>query len=536
MILLAAVVIPKIGIAMDGLPSTLNPTVIVNTQTEPIAPGKFQPTWESLEQYQCPDWYRNAKFGIWAHWGPQCEPEQGDWYARDMYIAGSRQNKYHIAHYGSPAEFGFKDVIHEWKAENWHPEDLMALYKRAGAQYFFALANHHDNFDLWNSKYHAWNATKIGPQKDLIAGWAKAARDQGMKFGVSVHAAHAWMWYEPSQDYDGKLTLADGKGKWWDGLDPQELYAQNHERSKSNNTNQTWNWQNGTSQPDQAYCDAFYNRTADLINQVHPDLVYFDDTALPLWPVSDAGLKLAAHFYNSNMQQHDGKLEAVLFGKILDAQQAKCMVWDIERGQSNKIEPLPWQSDTCIGNWHYNREIYNDNHYKSAATVIRTLADVVSKNGNLLLSIPVRADGTIDEKERAIVEEVATWMETNREAIFDTRPWKVCGEGPQLAAAAELKAQGFNEGKGKPMSGEDVRYTSKGETLYALVLGKPPEKVKLTSLGTSAKLLDGKVTKVEQLGAGDVKWKQGGDALEITPNVDNIGKDQTVVFRISTRS
>ena len=356
-----------------------------------------------------------------------------------------------------------------------------------------------------------------------------------MKFGVSVHAAHAWMWYEPSQDYDGKLTLADGKGKWWDGLDPQELYAQNHERSKSNNTNMTWNWQNGTSQPDQAYCDAFYNRVADLINQAHPDLVYFDDTALPLWPVSDAGLKFAAHLYNSNMQQHGGKLECVLFGKILDEQERKCMVWDIERGQSNRIEPLPWQTDTCIGNWHYDRNIYDSNHYKSAATVIRTLADVVSKNGNLLLSVPVRADGTIDEKERAIVEKIAAWMEINREAIFGTRPWKVCGEGPQLAAAAALTAQGFNEGKGKPFTGEDVRYTSKPDAIYALVLGKPPADVQLSSLGTSAKLLENAVTRVEQLGAGEVKWKQAGDALVITPSVDNIAADQTIVFRISTK-
>src|SRR4051812_11028878 len=163
--------------------------------------------------------------------GPQCQPEHGDWYARAMYEEGSRDNKFHVEHYGHPSKFGFKDVIHEWKAQNWNPDDLMALYKRAGAQYFFALANHHDNFDLWDSKHQPWNAVKIGPQKDLIASWAKAARANGMRFGVSVHAAHAWTWYEPSQRadktgpmagvaYDGKLTAADGKGTWWDGLDP----------------------------------------------------------------------------------------------------------------------------------------------------------------------------------------------------------------------------------------------------------------------------------------------------------------------------
>ncbi|MBV8781615.1 MAG: alpha-L-fucosidase, partial [Phycisphaerae bacterium] len=415
--------------AAGGLPTTLTPSVIVSTQSEPIAPGKFEPTWQSLQQYQTPEWFRNAKFGIWAHWGPQCEPEDGDWYARAMYIEGSPQYKDHLKRYGPPSTFGFKDVIHEWKAENWNPDELLALYKRAGAQYFFALANHHDNLDLWNSKYHAWNAVNMGPRKDLIAGWAKAARAQGLKFGVSVHAAHAWTWYEVAQGadksgplagvpYDGKLTKADGKGQWWEGYDPQELYAQNHTPSPNfqdpHQMNGRWNWGNGASQPDQGYCDAFYNRTIDLINEAHPDLIYFDDTALPLWPVSDAGLKIAAHFYNSNMQQHDGKLEAVLFGKILDEEERRAMVWDIERGQSDKIEPLPWQTDTCIGDWHYNRSVYDRNRYKSAATVIRTLADVVSKNGNLLLSIPVRADGTIDEKERAIVEKVAAWMDVNK--------------------------------------------------------------------------------------------------------------------------
>jgi len=222
--------------AMPGLISAQQP---VDTSSEPVAQGKFQPTWNSLQQYEVPDWFRDAKFGIWAHWGPQCQPEDGDWYARAMYLEGSGQYRYHVAHYGHPSQFGFKDVIHEWKAEHWDPEKLMALYKRAGAQYFFALANHHDNFDLWDSKYQPWNSVAIGPKKDLIAGWAKAARAYGLRFGVSVHAAHAWTWYEPAQGadktgqfagvpYDGKLTKADGRGKWWDGLDPQDLYAQNH--------------------------------------------------------------------------------------------------------------------------------------------------------------------------------------------------------------------------------------------------------------------------------------------------------------------
>ena len=184
------------------------------------------------------------------------------------------------------------------------------------------------------------------------------------------------------------------------------------------------------SLPDQAYCDKFYNRTVDLMHKYKPDLIYFDDDALPLWPVSDAGLKIAAEFYNFNIKQHDGKLEAVILGKQLNDEERKCIVWDLERGAANRIEPLPWETDTCIGNWHYERALYDNNRYKNARTVIRLLADIVSKNGNLLLNIPVRSDGTIDDKEEAVLQGIAAWMDVNKECIFGTRPWKVFGEGP----------------------------------------------------------------------------------------------------------
>ncbi len=493
--------------------------IIVNTAAEPVSPGKFQPTWDSLQQYRVPEWFRDAKFGIWAHWGPQCQPEDGDWYARGMYQVGSDQYRFHTNHYGSPADFGFKDVIHEWRAEHWAPDKLMALYKRAGAQYFFALANHHDNFDNWDSKYQPWNSVKVGPKQDLIGGWARAARANGLKFGVSVHAAHAWTWYEPAQSFDGKLTKADGKGQWWEGLDPQDLYAQDHARSRGsehpNTIHSQWNWGNGASLPDQAYCEKFYNRTVDLINKYHPDLIYFDDTALPLWPISDAGLKIAAHFYNSNNGRNGGNDDGILFGKILDARQRKCMVWDIERGQANEIEPYPWQTDTCIGGWHYDRQVFEHHWYKSTRTVIQMLIDIVSKNGNLLLSVPVRGDGTIDADELAVVQGIADWMDVNKECIFGTRPWKVFGEGPASGGAA-LTAQGFNEGKGKPLTAQDVRFTKKGDTLFAIVLGAPGADVSIKSLGKSSKLLGFDLDRIELLGSGEtIKWKQAEDALII---------------------
>ena len=490
---------------------------------EPIAKGVFQPKWESLAQYRTPEWYRDAKFGIWAHWGPQCQPEAGDWYARGMYQEGSGQYKFHLQKYGSPSKFGFKDVINEWKAEKWNPDELLDLYKKAGAKYFFALANHHDNFDNFNSKYQKnWNSTKIGPKKDLIGGWSKAAKAHGLRFGVSVHASHAWSWMEPSQlTGDGKLTKKDGKGTWWEGLDPQELYAQAHPLSegaeKSGSIHKQWEWGNGVCPPSAAYCQKFLNRTLDLINKYNPDLLYFDDTVLPFYPINDIGLQIAAHFYNHNMKQNKGKLEAVLNGKILNESQRKCMVWDVERGHSNQIEPFVWQTDTCIGDWHYNRDVYNKNHYKTSKTVIHTLIDVVSKNGNLLLNVPVRGDGTIDEKERQIVEGVAEWMQKYSDCIYSTRPWKIFGEGPAMKAAAALNAQGFNEGKGKPFTSEDVRFTQKGNQLYAVVMGKPSQNfVVIQSLKEGSEYMSSNISKVTVIGSNTaLEFSRTSDGLKV---------------------
>jgi alpha-L-fucosidase len=253
---------------------------------------------------------------------------------------------------------------------------------------------------------------------------------------------------------------------------------------------------------------------------------------LPLWPISDAGLKITADYYNSNMQWHDGKLEAVVLGKTLDEDQRRCLVWDIERGTSNRIEPLPWQTDTCIGQWHYSRPLYNKNGYKHADSIIRTLADIVSKNGNLMLNIPVRGEGTIDEKEEAILEEIATWMSANKECIFGTRPWKVFGEGP--TAENQQKSVGnFNEGKAKPFTADDIRFTTKDGAVYAIVLGKPEKDITIKSLGKTAGLLEGSIGKVELLGSDQaLQWTQNADAMTIKLPTTEMSTT-AVVFKIS---
>ncbi|RXG26823.1 alpha-L-fucosidase [Leeuwenhoekiella palythoae] len=510
----------------------LNPMLARANFFNPEQKGPFKPNWDSLSKYQVPEWFRDAKFGMWAHWGPQCEPESGDWYARGMYQEGTWQYKSHIENYGHPSKFGFKDVIHMWKADQWNPQELVDLYKNAGAKYFMAMANHHDNMDLWDSTYQPnWNSVKMGPKKDIIAGWEQAARKAGLPFALSVHAAHAWSWYEPSQradkngplagvPYDGNLTIEDGKGTWWEGIDPQELYAQNHPLSEDSYDNgkihSQWNWGNGVTPPSEQYCDKFYNRTIELIDKFNPDLLYFDDTALPLWPVSNVGLEIAAYMYNKSLDKK-GNPQAVITGKILDEEQRKALVWDIEKGQSNEIEPLPWQTDTCIGSWHYDKGIYRDKRYKSAKQVIHSLIDVVSKNGNLMLNIPVKGDGSIDELERAIVEEIGEWMRLNGKSIYGTRPWKIFGEGPQQESAAALTAQGFNEGKGKPYSSSDFRFVTKGDRLYATVMSWPENgKVLINALRSDSPYLNKSIKKVKLVSTGKkLKFKQNAEGLEV---------------------
>lgn len=492
-------------------------------QLPSIAAGPFKPDWNSLTNYQsAPEWYRDAKFGIWAHWGPQCQPEHGDWYARSMYEEGSGNYKSHLVEYGHPSTNGFKDVIHVWKAEHFDPDTLVKFYKDNGAKIFMALANHHDNFDLFNSKYQPWNSVAIGPHKDLIGGWAAAARKNGLRFGVSVHASHTWMWYEPAQGadktgplagvpYDGKLTMADGKGLWWDGLDPQELYAQNHTPGKYD---WEWNAAKGSSVPDAAYMEKFFKRTQQLMDDYHPDQVYFDDTVLPFHGVTDeVGLNLAAHFYNTRLDKN-GRTEAVMNGKWLNEMQRRAMVYDIERGKAQGILPQPWQTDTCIGSWHYDANIFKHHYYKSAASVVRMLADIVSKNGNLMLSVPLQRDGQPDTDEIKIVSEIGAWLKVNGDAIYATRPWKIYGEGPSTAAAEKGQFDGQTDVSKKPFTAEDIRFTQSkdGKTVYAIVLEIPKDgKVTIKTVGTRSEYWPGKIGSVRLVGSagwfGDKKVK-----------------------------
>ena len=536
-VLLAILLLATLSVAAQNRTAEQHPAfkVQVNTDREPVGPGPWAPTVESLSAWECPEWFRDAKFGIWAHWGPQCEPEDGDWYARNMYIEGQRQYNYNIDTRDHPSRFGFKDWIHEWKAENWDPDALIKLYKEAGARYFMTLANHHDNFDLYDSRYQSWNSVALGPQKDIVGGWAAACRKYGLRLGVSVHAAHAWCWYEVSRGadtkgplagvpYDGVLTKEDGKGTWWEGLDPQELYEQRHPLSPNN---RSWDWEEDkVTTPDQAYCDKLYNRTVQLIDDYDPDVVYFDDTYLPLWPVSDAGLKILAHGYNR-------KSDIVFTGKVLTPWQKQTLLWDVERGAPDAIQDLPWQTCTCIGSWHYDKHVYYNDGYKSAAQVIGMLVDVVSKNGNLLLSVPLRGDGTPDPTELRIVQEIGHWMQINGESLYGTRPWVIYGEGPSTSSDNPIRAQGFNEGSLKYGSA-DIRFNQKGDkVLYVTVMGVPETDITVRALGAKTAQNKRKIKSVTLLGSDEkVAWTQAADQLTIARPGD-IPSPEAIVYKVT---
>ena len=471
--------------------------------SEAIASGPFQPDWNSLKQYRTPKWFRNAKFGIWAHWSPQCVPEEGDWYARNMYIQGSAQYDYHVGRYGHPTQFGYKDICHLWKAEKWDPEGMIQLYKRAGARYFVALANHHDGFDCWNSTYQPWNAVNIGPRRDIVGTWAEIARKHGLRFGVSAFSSTNWEWLNVSHGsdkvgplkgvpYDGNLTETAGKGKWWQGYDPRDLYDAPHPENQP---------------PPLPYVQKFFKRTKDLIDKYQPDLIFFNDTPLPL---GATGLRLAAHYYNSSLQWHGGKLEAVINGKHVPEELRQTVVWD--RWPPAEIEPLPWQIDICIGDWHYKRNII----YLTPAQVLPYFVDVISKNGNLLLNIPVKGDGTIDDREIIFLGHIADWMDINGEAIFDTRPWKVFGEGP-----AHVPPEPSRERKVE-YTAKDIRFTTKGDALYAIALGWPDDgQLTVKSLARNAPYFFGTILSVELLGTRTtLKWARddGGLTIALPPS------------------
>jgi alpha-L-fucosidase len=462
-----------------------------------ITKGPFAGTRESLKRYQVPDWFRDAKFGIWAHWGPQSAPEQGDWYARNMYIEGHPQYKWHRQNFGHQSKVGFKDVIPTFKGEKFDPEYLMDLYKKAGAKYFVSMGVHHDNFDLWNSKHTRWNAVNMGPKKDIVGLFRKAALKRGMKFGVSEHLWISYKWFGVSHDSD---QMGEFAGVPYDGNDPKnaDLY---HDLPKDYPAKFSWD---AAAIPD-SWKRHWFDRIKDLVDNYQPDLLYTDGAL----PFEEYGLNLVSHLYNESAKRHGGKVEAVYNSKHKeDCVEGTCVL-DFERGLADAIQPNPWQTDTCVGNWHYKRDV----KYKTAKTVTDMLVDIVSRNGNLLLNFPLPGSGALDDRELSILSDISTWMAVNSEGIYGTRPWKIFGEGP----GTQQKGTGrFNENGRKNLTAEDVRFTTKGKTLYAFIMGAPGKETIVSALKTGGQYDVGKIVNAEMLGhKGKIKWSQNEAGLKV---------------------
>jgi alpha-L-fucosidase len=468
-----------------------------------VTPGRYSGTRASLKAYSIPDWFADAKFGIWAHWGPQSAIGDGDWYARNMYMQGSPQNLYHVKRFGPPSKFGYKECIPLFTADRWDPDHLMDLYVKAGAKYFFGMGVHHDNFDMWNSKHQPrWNAVAAGPHKDIVGMWCAAARRRGLRFGVSEHLSNSFDWFAPSHLSDTTGPLA---GVPYDGSNPAfaDLYHDySGEPANFAKTAQAM----GRVAPERWKLE-YFRRVKDLVDSYQPDLLYTDGGI----PFEEYGLATVAELYNVGPVDQHGATEAVYTSKTpADCAEGTCAL-DRERGVADEIWPAPWQTDTCIGDWHYKV----GETYKTPKKVIDLLVDIVSKNGNLLLNFPLPASGELDPEEMRVLEGITAWMRVNDEGIFHSRPWKINGEGP--AMAVKVEGQKFNESKQPDLGASDVRYTTKGRTMYAFVMGWPEGQVTLAALGTNSAQRPEKAVDVRMLGRNEpLRFTQDAAGLRVT--------------------
>ena len=459
----------------------------------------FEPTFSSLRQYEAPAWFRDAKFGIWSHWGPQSVPMFGDWYARNMYIEGTPQYEYHLRHYGHPSTFGYKDLCQLWKAERFDPEALMAKYHRAGARYFMSQGTHHDHFFNYASKLNRMNSVNVGPHKDILALWKAAADKYGMPFGISEHLGASFSWWRVNKGCD---RFGPRAGVPYDGNDPawQDFYFANQEHG-TDDPQEASPWYT----PNKAFHAYWLRCVREMIDAFTPDLLY-SDGALPFgghWlgeqakaPIREAdyaeGLEAVAALYNASIERH-GENRAVYLQKDRRPEIYSVGVLDIEKSQLPGIMPAPWHTDTCIGNWFY--DVHSP--YKRPEQIVEMLVDIIAKNGVMLLNVLQRPDGTIDEEADYILERLAGWFDVCAEAVYGTRPWRVFGEGD-----TRVKIDGFTEEKTN-WTPSDFRFVCKDGAVYAFAMGaRGGETLALRSFAGQ------RIASVELLGAGPVPFHQ----------------------------
>jgi alpha-L-fucosidase len=456
-----------------------------------MAQDRFQPTWESLKQYQTPDWFRDAKFGIFIHWGVYSVPAFGsEWYPRNMYQKGSKEYLHHIETYGPQTKFGYKDFIPMFKAEKFNADQWASLFAKAGAKYVVPVAEHHDGFAMYKTALSKWNAAEMGPKVDIIGALADACRRKGLIFGVSSHRIEHW-WFMGG----GKTFESDVRDSAYaDFYGPAKVYNPSDHSEKGPGL---------TTE----YMNDWLLRSTELVERYEPQLVWFD------WWIEQPAMEpyrksFASYYYNKGLEWHKG----VVLNYKNDAFPKEAAVYDIERGSSKATKDQPWQTDTSIGkkSWGY----IDGEENKTPNELIDMLIDIVSKNGNMLLNIGPKADGTVTQEQQDVLLSVGGWLHLNGEGIYGSRPWVVSGEGPTENLDENIK---FNEYKFKGYTEKDIRFTTKGDVVYAFVLDIPTERITIKNL--SSKAGNGAIRGIELVGSDEnVKWKQKSSGLAIEPS------------------
>lgn len=481
----------------------------ITTVVSPKGTSVYQPDSASIaEHYKIPDWFRDSKLGIFIHWGPASVPAYDGWYARQMYDTASHVYDYHVQHYGPVDKFGYKEFIPMFTADKFNPEEWVRLFKEAGAKYVVPVAEHHDGFALYHSTFNHWNAVEMGPQRDLIKDLRSAVLAEGLHFGLSSHRAeHCWFYNQgmeiPSDVRDTDVSLYGERIEEPDGgtFDPA------YDKNPGSNEHSRKNW---------------LIHMYELIDQYEPELIYFDWT-VGKQPFQETFYKFLAYYYNNAVDWQKGVIVNTKFGYGDNIQ-----VYDLERGKSDKIREYPWQTDTSLGKvfWFYMKD---ETDLKSPDRLVDDLVDIVSKNGNLLLNVGPRADGTIPEKQQALLRQIGSWLKVNGEAIYGTRPWFVFGEGDTKDAT------GHHSEIDPEYTAQDIRFTRKGDVLYATVLAEPEDGVVTIKTLKEGNEYMPAIHSVSLLGnENPLSWKQEKQGLVIK-FPQEITTDYAYVFKITAK-
>jgi alpha-L-fucosidase len=475
-----------------------------------IEGGPYRADWDSLSGYQPPEWYRSAKFGLFIHWGAYSVPAFGnEWYPRNMYIEGSPEFEHHKKTYGPHKEFGYKDLIPLFRAERFDADAWLDLFQRAGARYIVPVAEHHDGFQMYKSELSHWNAAEMGPKRDVLGELKAAAEARGIAFGASSHRVEHWFFMGPGRAFDSDIK---------DPLAIGDLYWPSVSMG---------DWASLTTQPEPSreFMEDWLLRCCELVDEYRPKIVYFD------WWIEQSAVKpylqrFAAYYYNraaawGECVAINYKHDAFIFGSAVP---------DVERGQFAECKPYFWQTDTAIAknSWGYTE----NNVYKKAKDILCDLADIVAKNGTMLLNVGPKADGTIGAEDTQVLTEIGDWLAQNGEAIYDTYVWRTAQEGP-----TKVKEGQFTDGEDKVFTAEDFRFTAKGDKVYAIALSYPQSgNVLIRALADKAAdkqpVFHGMVKDVAVLGFEEKPvWARTEDGLRIETTA--VASDKPVVFRIT---